>query len=86
MLAFVHSFDKLVNSIPSMHVSVATLTALYLQTAFFPHYGAWAALAFMFPVLIALSALFTKQHYVYDILPGVAFGWLAWWMTGLLLA
>ena len=49
MLAFVHSFDKMVNSIPSMHVSVATLTALHLQLALAPHYGGWAGLAYLFP-------------------------------------
>jgi membrane-associated phospholipid phosphatase len=81
MLAFVQSYDKLSNSIPSMHVSVATLTALHLDAALYPAYGSLAAVAFAFPVLIALSALFTKQHYLADILPGAAFGWLAWRIT-----
>src|ERR1017187_111226 len=55
-LAFVQSLDARSNSFPSMHTSVATLTALHL----YPGLGAWA---FAFPVLIALSCLFTKQHY-----------------------
>jgi hypothetical protein len=33
MLAFVQRFDKLANSIPSMHVSIATLTAIHLAAA-----------------------------------------------------
>src|SRR5436190_664839 len=58
-LALVHRFDASSNCFPSMHTSVATLTALHLQ----PALGPWA---FAFPVLIALSCLFTKQHYIVD--------------------
>jgi membrane-associated phospholipid phosphatase len=86
MLAFVHHFDKLVNSIPSMHVSVATLTAIHLQVALAPVFGADASWIFLFPVLIALSAIFTKQHYLYDLLPGAFFGWLAWRLTAQILS
>jgi uncharacterized membrane protein YbhN (UPF0104 family) len=56
---------------PSMHTSVAMLTALYLQ----PHLGTWA---FLFPVVIGLSCLFTKQHYVVDLPAGAALGWVAY--------
>jgi len=67
-LAFVQRFDARSNSFPSMHTSVAMLTALHLV----PHLG---ALAFAFPVLIALSCLFTKQHYVIDLPAGALLGW-----------
>jgi membrane-associated phospholipid phosphatase len=67
-LAFVQRFDARSNSFPSMHVSVATLTALHLV----PHLG---AAAFLFPALIALSCLFTKQHYLIDLPAGAALGW-----------
>ncbi len=70
-LAFVQRLDDRSNSFPSMHTSVATLTALYLQ----PHLGTWA---FVFPVLIGLACLFTKQHYVVDLPAGAALGWLAY--------
>jgi len=33
---------------------------------------------FLFPVIIAFSALWTKQHYVVDVVAGVPLGWLAW--------
>jgi membrane-associated phospholipid phosphatase len=69
-LAFVQRFDARSNSFPSMHVSVATLTALHMQ----PHLG---ALGFAFPALIALSCLFTKQHYLLDLPPGALLGWVA---------
>ncbi len=67
-LALVQRFDAPTNSFPSMHVSVATLTALHL----FPVFDAWV---FLFPVLIALSCLYTKQHYVLDVPPGALLGW-----------
>jgi len=67
-LAIVQKFDARSNSFPSMHVSVAMLTALHLQ----PHVG---TLALGFPVLIALSCLFTKQHYVIDLPAGALLGW-----------
>ncbi len=69
-LALVQRFDARSNSFPSMHTSVATLTALHLL----PSLGAWA---FGFPVLIGLSCLFTKQHYVIDVPAGAALGWTA---------
>ena len=77
MLALVHRYDSTSNSVPSMHVSVATLTAIHLHDTLTPALGSTAALSYAFPILIAFSALFTKQHYFADILPGVAFGWLA---------
>jgi membrane-associated phospholipid phosphatase len=69
-LALVQRFDDRSNSFPSMHVSVATLTTLHLL----PQLGPWA---WMFPVLIAVSCLFTKQHYVIDLPAGAGLGWLA---------
>ena len=74
-LAFVQRLDARSNSFPSMHTSVATLTALYL----YPSLGA-GALAF--PVLIGLSCLFTKQHYVVDVPAGAALGWVAFHAIG----
>ena len=68
-LAFVQRFDASSNSFPSMHTSVAMLTALHLQ----PYLGAWA---FLFPLLIALSCIFTKQHYVVDLPAGATLGWM----------
>jgi membrane-associated phospholipid phosphatase len=70
-LGFVQRLDGRSNSFPSMHTSVAMLTAMYLQ----PHLGMWA---FAFPVLIGLSCLFTKQHYLVDLPAGAALGWLAY--------
>ena len=68
-LAFVQRFDAPTNSFPSMHTSVAMLTALHL-------YETLGAAAYAFPVLIGVSCLLTKQHYVVDVPAGAALGWL----------
>jgi len=67
-LAFVQSFDAPSNSFPSMHTSVAMLTALHLYASL----GPWVL---AFPALIGLSCLYTKQHYVMDVPAGAALGW-----------
>ena len=68
-LAFVQKFDAPSNSFPSMHTSVAMLTSLHL-------YPAFGSMVFAFPGLIALSCLFTKQHYIVDLPAGALLGWL----------
>ena len=69
-LAYVQRFDAPSNSFPSMHTSVAMLTALHL-------YDRHGLATFVFPALIGLSCLFTKQHYIVDIPAGAGLGWLA---------
>jgi len=66
-LAFVQSLDSRSNCFPSMHTSVAMLTALHL----FPLIGLWAMI---FPALIGLSCVYTKQHYVIDVPAGAILG------------
>ena len=72
-LQFVQKFDQSSNCFPSMHVSVAMLTALHAM----PVMGGWA---FLFPVLIAISCIFTKQHYLIDLPAGAALGAFAYWL------
>ena len=66
-LLFVRRFDAPSNCFPSMHVSVAMLTALHAR----PMLG---SLVFLFPALIAFSCIFTKQHYLLDLPAGAALG------------
>ena len=72
-LAYVQRIDAPSNSFPSMHTSVATLTAFHL-------YSDFGAMVILFPVLIGLSCLFTKQHYLIDIPAGVLLGWASFVM------
>jgi hypothetical protein len=69
-LAFVRRFDASGNCFPSMHVSVAMLTALHAQSQLGPT-------VFLFPGLIAVSCVYTKQHYLVDLPAGAALGWMA---------
>lgn len=71
-LLFVHTYDGDSNCFPSMHVSVATLTALHLENT-----TALGGVTMLFPALIALSSVFTKQHYLIDTLAGFLLGWAA---------
>lgn len=77
MLDMVWSYDKLRNSLPSMHVSVAMMVDLTIGH----NWPAAGVAGLAFPLLIAISALKTKQHYVVDVIPGallgaaVFFGW-----------
>jgi membrane-associated phospholipid phosphatase len=71
----VWSLDKLRNSMPSMHVSMATVVDLTIGRAS-PILG---YICVIFPVLIAVSALKTKQHYVVDVVPGAVIGAFVFW-------
>lgn len=70
-LALVQRFDAPTNSFPSMHTSVAMLTALHLAQPLGPT-------VYVFPVLIGLSCVLTKQHYLIDVPPGAALGWVTY--------
>ncbi len=70
-------FDSHSNCFPSMHVSVATLTAFHLIENTIFIFGANSFLFFLFPFFIGLSTLYTKQHYFFDIPSGAALGLVA---------
>lgn len=79
-LGLVHSYDSTSTStsFPSMHVSVATLVALHLFNLYAPQFGGWALCVYIFPILISISTLYTKQHYIVDVPAGVILGWLVY--------
>ena len=69
-LDLVWSIDKWRNSMPSMHVSVAMMVDLTI-------WQSWPIVGYvggLFPLLIAASALKTKQHYFVDVIPGAVLG------------
>lgn len=77
-LNLVHSFDDRSNCFPSMHVSVATLTAFHLMNIYIVDYPNGVLLFFLFPLLISLSTLYTKQHYFIDIPAGILLGYFVY--------
>ena len=73
-LVFVQKFDSRSNCFPSMHMSVATLTALHAAR----NMPVAAVLPAIFVGLIALSCVLTKQHYLIDLPAGLICGWLSY--------
>jgi membrane-associated phospholipid phosphatase len=73
-LSFVQSFDARSNCFPSMHVSVATLTALHTVR----NLRCDPLLPTAFVVAIAASCIFTKQHYLVDLPVGAVLGFTAY--------
>ena len=71
MMRILRKFDAPTNCFPSAHVASATLTAFHVM-ANVPVWGYWP---FLFPLLISLSVLYTKQHYFADIFPAALLGW-----------
>lgn len=78
MLGLFQKTCKPYGNFPSMHVglSVPVVVANFLVAG--PVAG---SIAFIWAVLIALSTLFTKQHYVLDVLAGFAGGLLIFALT-----
>ncbi|MCY7296268.1 phosphatase PAP2 family protein [Alteromonas sp. a30] len=75
-LSLVHHFDKGGNCFPSMHVATSVLTALHIIYNVYGSFvidGVWVL---VMPALIAVSAIYTKQHYLIDIPAGALLGWL----------
>ena len=72
-LAFVQTFDARSNCFPSMHVSVATLTALHATRNL-----TWdPVVPVLFVFLICASCILSKQHYLMDLPAGLVLGWFA---------
>jgi membrane-associated phospholipid phosphatase len=69
-LKFIQRIDKGGNCFPSMHVAVATLTAMHITANSYSELGFPIFIVWIFPALIAVSALYTKQHFFADIIPG----------------
>ncbi len=79
-LALVHSFDAGGNCFPSMHVGVAVLASLHLVSNIGSENLYLCAVTALSAVLILLSTLFTKQHYIADLPAGAALGSVVFWL------
>lgn len=67
VLSLIHYYDGDTNGFPSFHVSHTLLVTFFLTLA-----GQHFALIITIAYLIIVSTLFTKQHYVIDVLGGIA--------------
>lgn len=73
-LAALYAADHPVNLFPSLHVSLSFLFAAAVGYAR-PRWRGWAL---AWAALIAVSTLFTRQHYLVDVLGGVVLAWVGW--------
>ncbi|MBL4846718.1 MAG: phosphatase PAP2 family protein [Planctomycetes bacterium] len=72
-----YALDPPLNLFPSLHVAIATLVVVCAYKAR-PAYGALAGSG---AVLIALSTVFVKQHFVVDVVGGVVLAGVVSWFT-----
>ncbi len=72
-LRFLYDFDPPYNCFPSLHLAYATLAALTCARV---HRGL-GLFAVMWTALIGMSTLYTKQHYVVDVVAGIVLAAMA---------
>lgn len=82
LFALMYSVDDNGNACPSLHVSAAIMSGMWLH-AILRRVGApgWLNLTnWLWCAGIVYSTMATKQHLMLDVLAGAALGWLAgWW-------
>lgn len=73
LLAWIHSVDRPINCFPSHHVATAVTTCLVIG-----HKNrAWGIVFGLVALLISVSTLFVKQHWLVDIPAGALVAWAA---------
>lgn len=79
-LSLVHRYDEGGNCFPSMHVAVATLAACHILGNLGSANSTFSALVILATLLILVSTVFTKQHYLADLPAGFALGAMIYWV------
>ncbi len=74
ILQMVYRNDGDYNAFPSGHVYQTALICLFYNQLYPNHSGVWIGIM----VIVALSTLFTRQHYLVDPLGGLAIAWLGY--------
>jgi membrane-associated phospholipid phosphatase len=67
MLRFIHQTEGKYDAVPSGHIYITVLLALFYNL-WYPRYQFYWILI---PVLVAFSTLFTQQHFVTDVVAGL---------------
>ena len=68
---FYYKVDKPYNAFPSMHISLITISFLFL---YFYWSKKYSIMVLPLYILTALSTLFIKQHYLLDVISGLLIG------------
>lgn len=77
IMSFVYKVDGGTNGFPSGHVFMSVICGYYLVEAGYT-WGGWVA------GLVVISTVLVKQHYVVDILGGLAWAAVGIWLGGML--
>ncbi len=80
-LLFLQSIDGDYAAFPSAHIYVTVILVLFFDR-WFPRYR---RLWWFIYIMIALSTLFTQQHYILDVVGGTVYAWIGyrfglWWV------
>jgi membrane-associated phospholipid phosphatase len=73
-LRLLYTLDPPYNCFPSLHVAYSFVSAL---TCYRVHRGV-GVVAVVWAALIGISTLYTKQHYVVDVVAGALSAWVAY--------
>lgn len=79
-LALVHRYDKGGNCFPSMHVAVAALAACHLLANLGNSAPLVSVSVIVVTLLILISTVFTKQHFLADLPAGLLLGASIYWV------
>lgn len=77
LLQWLHLTDKPFNACPSMHVFMTTLLMLFSWQWWPAYWWLWVSLA----LVITISTVLTKRHYLYDVLGGVLVGFFSYFLV-----
>lgn len=75
VLQFIYSHDRPYNAFPSLHVALSSVVATYFVNI--KSKWSWAFVATA--LLISISTLFVKQHFIVDVLSGATLGVAVTW-------
>jgi membrane-associated phospholipid phosphatase len=70
LVRFIYAHDAPYNCFPSLHTSLSTVMALYFVFI----KSKWKLFFVIISLLIILSTLFVKQHYILDVIAGLILG------------
>lgn len=84
IFSIIYDVDRAWNSWPSLHVSESLLVVLFVQrwteirAEEFPRRKLWMCAFWIAWVLLSLSIITTKQHFIWDMVTGGLLGWALW--------
>ena len=84
IFSVMYDIDRVWNSWPSLHVSESLLIVLFVQRWLeiraeeFPRRKLWMSAFWIAWVLLSLSIITTKQHFIWDMVTGGLLGWALW--------